>query len=64
MKKEIIASDAVSALGDAIADLLHVYEGDEVAVGEVEYEVWKTARMNYQAEVEEAEITVVKDIDA
>lgn len=50
-EKKIIEGDAHSALSDAITDLLHVYDGDELTVGEVEYECWKVGRMNYHAEV-------------
>jgi fibrillarin-like rRNA methylase len=62
--KEINEGDSHTALTDAITNLLHVYDGDQVAVGEVEYECWKAARNHYHAEVAGEDGVVIRVIRA
>lgn len=51
--KTINSEDARTALVDAIADLLHIHDGDEATVGELEHEAWKSARHHYECELVE-----------
>jgi hypothetical protein len=62
--KTIDADTAREDYVDALTNMLHVCDGDELALGEFVYEAMKSARNHYRAEVagEDGVVVVVGEV--
>lgn len=55
--KELNHTDVLVAHTDSLTNMLHIFDGDEAAIGEYEYEAFKVARTRYRNELGNVKVT-------